>query len=617
MKPFATLLLRHQTIVVAVASVALLTNLGATRLWDQDEAYFAGAAAEMHARGDWVTPYFNQELFAHKPPVMYWLMIAGYEVFGRNEFAARIGSALFGVATGLLVYHAGRRLFSPAVGLWSALAIVTCLMFDVVARAATPDCHLVFFTALAIYLFATWCPEARLVESDAHGLDDDPAQARDRRRRSLIGWSLVYAAMGVAVLVKGPIGVLLPCCVIGLYLMLSTPRGAPAPSDASTTFKQRVWALLTRLGPLSFLQSAWRMKPWLLLLVVALTAGPWFLLVDLRTGGAFTHEFVWTHHVQRFLHPLDNHQGPWWYYVPAMLVGFFPWSVFVVPAGIELVRRIRRGGRRGRAALLLLCWLLVFVLFFSKASTKLPNYVLPAYPALALAIGCYLVRWRKAPQLTGLAWTRVALTTLAICGLLLSLAYPVATTPVFNGQTLLETLQATPLLAGDLAWAALLGAITCGGALLCLAFDLLNRRAWVLPAFACTSLVFVTGALGGVALRIDRHQPSEDVASAIRRHSDDRAPLVAQYGYFRPSLVYYTGGRLQSLKTSGDVARLLRESPDAYVVLPEDKYQRLRDKLPAGVVVIARQPRFPKQGEILVLANSPPRVAEKPAASQH
>ena len=150
-------LILQQAVILVVAIVVLFTNLGATRLWDQDEAYFAGAAAEMQRRGDWVTPYFNGELFSHKPPLMFWMMICGYEIFGHSELAARFWSAVCGVAAALLTFHMGRRLFSAEVGFWAALALVTCLMFDVVARAATPDCFLVFFTTLAIYFFATRC----------------------------------------------------------------------------------------------------------------------------------------------------------------------------------------------------------------------------------------------------------------------------------------------------------------------------------------------------------------------------------------------------------------------------------------------------------------------------
>ena len=92
----------------------LFTNLGVTRLWDQDEAFFARTAVEMHQRHEWIVPYFNGEVFAHKPPLMFWLMRVGFLLFGVTEFAARFWSAAFAVATALLVYRMGRRMFSPA-----------------------------------------------------------------------------------------------------------------------------------------------------------------------------------------------------------------------------------------------------------------------------------------------------------------------------------------------------------------------------------------------------------------------------------------------------------------------------------------------------------------------
>jgi len=104
-------LVRHQAWIALAAIVICFTNLGATRLWDQDEAYFARCAVEMHQHGEWVVPYFNDELFAHKPPFMFWMMRLGFELFGVNEFGARFFSAVFGLANALLVYHLGRRLF--------------------------------------------------------------------------------------------------------------------------------------------------------------------------------------------------------------------------------------------------------------------------------------------------------------------------------------------------------------------------------------------------------------------------------------------------------------------------------------------------------------------------
>src|SRR5262245_58477872 len=129
----------HVVIIIATAGLVFFTRLGATDLWDEDEAFFAATAAEMHERGEGVVPWYNGEVFAHKPPLMYWMMRAGFALFGENELGARFFSAVFGLATALLTYFVGRRLFDAETGFWAGLAMSTCLMFAVVSRAASAD----------------------------------------------------------------------------------------------------------------------------------------------------------------------------------------------------------------------------------------------------------------------------------------------------------------------------------------------------------------------------------------------------------------------------------------------------------------------------------------------
>src|SRR5258708_28900084 len=145
--------LREGLVLVALAAVIFLTGLGGTRLWDDDETFFAQTAREMFERGDLVVPWFNQSLFADKPPFMYWMMIGAYHVFGVTEFAARLPSALFGIATVLLLWRLGRILYSPGVGFWAGMILTTSLNFVVISRAATTDAELIFFCTLPIYLF--------------------------------------------------------------------------------------------------------------------------------------------------------------------------------------------------------------------------------------------------------------------------------------------------------------------------------------------------------------------------------------------------------------------------------------------------------------------------------
>ena len=161
--------------------------------------------------------------------------------------------------------------------------------------------------------------------------------------------------------------------------------------------------------------------------------------------------------------------------------------------------------------------------------------------------------------------------------------------------------HAAPSLEGDLGLLYGLGLVPLVGAVACIACDLFGRRRAALFAMTATAAIFITGALGGVALRVDRHQISPALAATIDRQSDG-APRVAQYGFFRPSLVYYTGGRLESCGSPSDIGNYLSATDDSFVVLPAEDYRLLMSQLPADVVVIDRLASFPKQGEVLLLA---------------
>jgi len=209
---------RQGLVLIAVTAVLFLPRLGATRLWDDDETYFAQVAREMYERGDLIVPWFNQALFSHKPPFMYWMMIGAYHLFGVTEFAARLPSALFGIANVLLVWRLGRMLYSAGVGFWAGIILATSLNFVVISRAATCDTELIFFCTLPIYLFVRGTA-TRHPSANGH----TPVLLWDEANSGIEPtWStyaLVYATMGVAVMVKGPIGVILPTAVLGLYLL--------------------------------------------------------------------------------------------------------------------------------------------------------------------------------------------------------------------------------------------------------------------------------------------------------------------------------------------------------------------------------------------------------------
>ncbi len=238
---------RSQLVLAAIAAVLFFANLGGAHLWDVDEAIFAEAAKEMFQRGDYVVPYFNGAVFPDKPAMTYWLMISAYHVLGTTELAARFWSAGFGVASVLLTYRLGRLMFSPTVGFWAGLILASCVQFNIIARAATPDSFLVFFSTLAMLLFVSGTATARIA-SGTNNERNAPWAGQTAFEPSWRTWMLVYAAMGGGVLTKGPVGVVLPTAVIGLFLLVMRgwPRGISSGDGLVELVRQHV-----SLGPSS------------------------------------------------------------------------------------------------------------------------------------------------------------------------------------------------------------------------------------------------------------------------------------------------------------------------------------------------------------------------------
>ena len=577
--------IRHQLLITAIGLIVFYVNLGATRLWDQDEAYFARTAVEMHQRQEWVVPYFNGEVFAHKPPLMFWMMRIGFLLFGVSEFAARFWSATFALATALLVYRLGRRMFNPQVGLWSAISICTAMMFDIVARAATPDSFLVFFSTLAIYLF---------VRHEDWNNDPEPTWASAADPLSWRTWAAIYAAMGLAVLVKGPIGVLLPGSTIGLYLLLRNPIESRGPQIDDR------FVLFIRRSPARIASAIWSMRPLIAVATILAVAGPWFALVGWRTGGQFLAEFFGTQNYGRFFNAMDHHSGGIWYYIPAVLAGFFPWSIFAIPTAVDLTHRCRGKESRQRGARFLASWIIVWIGFFSLASTKLPNYVLPAYPALALATGCLIEKWIRQEAVRRLM-PRLSFGSLIAVGCAIVIGAAVMAHRTASGVPLLERLGATPDLSGDLPLIGFLGVILVVGGTISMTFVQRRQQRLSMLVLAATSIVFCSTTLAIAAVRIDRLQPTPDIAAAIREHAAE-PPQIAQFGYFRPSLVYYADGRVEACKTPQRTAEFLR-SAGSFVVTTEENYARLAAQLPPEIAVLKRQADFPRGQSVVLLGH--------------
>ncbi len=320
---------RQQMLIAAVLLWTLWFALGAPRLWDRDEPRNARCAVEMLSRNDWVVPTFNDELRTHKPILLYWMQMSSYAVFGVSEFAARFGSALGGSLTCIGLYLFGKRHVANGYGTWAAIVLASCLMFVVASRAATPDAALIATTSIGILAIVS----AQLTYHDS----------QRHIWLNLFG----YVALGMAVLAKGPVGVIIPFAVILTWQFLQL---WPAASGLHGLNVERVawWQMLFRLvkqpsGLVSCLASFFQQSvktSWMSFRQLSMVRGgiiilcislPWYMWVGIRTDGQWLYGFFIEHNVQRAVSSMEGHSGGIWYYPMAILLGVFPWSLLLIP----------------------------------------------------------------------------------------------------------------------------------------------------------------------------------------------------------------------------------------------------------------------------------------------
>jgi len=614
-------IIRHYVIILAVAGTVLLGNLGAAKLWDRDEPRNAGCAAEMLQRGDWVVPTFNGQLRSHKPVLLYWLVMASYSVLGISEFSARLPSALLALGTVLLTYHLGARLFCRQVGLWAAVVLVTTLMFDVAGRAATPDATLIFFATLALWIYVAGVFPLAEAASAGGQTQQPSAGSAAFFPRHWLPVALMYASMGMAVLAKGPVGVVLPCAVIGMFLLIvrlpdrpgaragSAAGGQPtgAVEGGGTSVENTgplpqvgyiVLQLLRPFAPGHLLRTFWSMRPITLLLVVLAVAAPWYVMVGLRTEGQFLREFFLTHNVARALTAMENHRGPALLYYPAaLLVGTFPWSLFALPVLLEASKRLRLPGRWRLGILLCFCWVGVYLAVFSLAQTKLPSYITPTYPAVALLVGMFVHHWREEKLLVSARWLTVAMACGVLVGAGLAVALPLVAVRYVPGEQ----------------WAASLGAVVLGGAIACWLLVRRRRDRAASTIFAVTAWVLCLGVFVVLAPRVSRHRAMVRLLEETVRQSPD--VQIATLGVHEPSWVFYSGRTVPEFSPTEQrkVARFVGRHDNVCLITSQSLYGRLRDRLPSRLEPVAVVPYFMREENLLLLApsNSPVFLARR------
>ncbi|MGI9024344.1 MAG: glycosyltransferase family 39 protein [Burkholderiaceae bacterium] len=351
---------RYRNALLLLAVVLALVwfgGLGHRKLIKPDEGRYAEIPREMVASGDWLTPRLNDLKYFEKPPLQYWATAAAYESFGISEWTSRLWTALTGFLGVLVVGYTASRLYGGHAGLYAATVLASSLAYVLLAHFNTLDMGLSFFMSVTLCAaLLARSARAEVDEPDAH-CGSPPDQAQTRAARWIM---LAWAAMALAVLSKGPVAAVLSGGALVLYVLFT-----------------RDWTQLKMLAPVRGLAT------------FLLIAAPWFIAVS-RANPEFAHFFFIHEHVERFLTTEHKREGPVWYFVPVLLIGLLPWLSIACSAVARAWRAPAHAGFFPQR--MLLAWSLVIFVFFSVSGSKLPSYVLPMFPALALLIAGELVR---------------------------------------------------------------------------------------------------------------------------------------------------------------------------------------------------------------------------------
>jgi 4-amino-4-deoxy-L-arabinose transferase-like glycosyltransferase len=525
--------------LLVAAVVPYFVGLDDSSIWDANEAFYVETPREMLESGDYISPSFNYEPRFNKPVLSYWIVAVFYQVFGVSPGVQRLPMALAAITLIAVAFFLARAAYpsgSPDVGaridaaLWAAIGLALTPRLLMFARRIFIDMYITMFMGLTLLFFAL-------------------AERYPAKRRLFL--LLMYASVGLGVLTKGPIAIVLPGIAFGIYLLL---RGEIS----------RVRDMMIPAGAL----------------IVAAIVVPWYAVLYSRYGWTYIGSFLLGENVARYTegYGVDSVRGPI-FYLPVLFSDSFPWSAFLIAAGIAGWRSRRStiaDDRVTRFRLLLWVWIAVIVLFFSLSAGKQDLYIFPVVPAVAALAGLTIAR--------GLAQdaraARAIRVTTAVVGLIV----------VFIAAGVVYLFR-----EGGSSY-ALDGALTTSligisGGMVVTAMAL-SYRLWaslvaVAVTFVLLNWVFVMRVLPS----FEAYKPSPAFARTLHPRLTPDA-VVATYDEALPSLVYYLRRHVEQLFEEDRIVALLEGNRPAYAVLSRTNYANITAELDVRTCVIESRPTF-------------------------
>ena len=499
--------------VVLALYVVYFLNLGNMAFLGADEPRYARIGEEMLRTADFVTPTLNSRPWLEKPPLLFWMGALSFRLFGVSEEAARFPVALLGLLAALGCSYLLYRVQGRRAALLGLLILSTSPLFFVYSRAASTDMPLAALLTLSLIC---------------------AFQAHTTGRLSLALFA--GASLGLATLAKGPVALLLG---FGVLLGFRVLRSRPFCSALQLTFG---------------------------LLTLSVVTVPWFWLVWKANGYNFLATFILNHHLARYLTDLHHHAQPFWFFLPVVLLGSFPWVVFL---GSTILRIWRRPASlfSENSGLLLYLWLWVLVpfLFFSFSESKLAGYILPAVPPLSMLVA---LEWDRllSSELTARKMLRIELAFVSAAALLMGLTCLIGAR-IYYDSSWIGFLLGAPLLAtGVLVHWPLRG------------YPLRT----VFGILVGGMLVFVGIAYWQAAPEVSKFHSSKALMVEVRHRISRDEPIIF-YRFFHHTALYYSGYQAlpEPIENLESLNAYIRDHPqDRYLVLTQkDGFRELSAKL--------------------------------------
>ncbi|NUR53930.1 MAG: glycosyltransferase family 39 protein [Acidobacteria bacterium] len=529
-------------VLVALASIVYFVDLGGQSIWDANEAFYVETPREMLESRDFINPTFNYLPRFNKPVLSYWIVALFYESFGVSVTAQRVPMALGALVIiacafvlGRLSIDGGRvadraapaagtrhpdRDVRLAAGLFAAAGLAAAPRLVMFARRIFIDIWITAFMSLTLACFAL------------------SERYPERRRLFLV---LMYVAVGLGVLTKGPVAIVLPGLAFAIYLGVHRELG-------------RIREMMIPTGAV----------------IVAAIVVPWYAALHHEHGWMYIRSFVISENLERYTSGFGvrQHRGPW-FYLPVVLSDSFPWSLFLFMA-VAVTRR-----ERHRITTLLWCWILAIVGFFSFSAGKQDLYIFPIVAAVAALGGAAIARGIGDPRWRG--WLRG---TVVVAALLLAIA---------GGAVLwlFETAGRVYALHGSLV----VGACGLAGGAIALVLATMRKPAAAICALLAAMVAVDWAFVVRVLPDFERYKPVPALSHVLEQRLQP-GDVVAHYQVALPSMVYYLRRHVDQYFEEQPFVAAMQSERRVYAVLSADDYAALQPAIGARTCVIDRRHTF-------------------------